>query len=79
MKLISSPPISVVLEYKGVLGQVQCLEFMKGGGQFLSSSDITKRNSTDKVIMVWDFNSVSATESSSDEGLDDLTCKSSIN
>eukprot|EP01120_Amphizonella_sp_Union-15-10_P016223 TRINITY_DN8486_c0_g1_i2.p1 TRINITY_DN8486_c0_g1~~TRINITY_DN8486_c0_g1_i2.p1 ORF type:complete len:411 (-),score=66.71 TRINITY_DN8486_c0_g1_i2:103-1335(-) len=48
---------SVVTEFKGLFGQVQSLEFINKGKQFVSCTDITKRNSTDKAIMVWDFDS----------------------
>jgi len=48
---------SVIQTYHGMFGQVQCLEFLHNGKQFASSSDITKRNSTDKGIIVWEFES----------------------
>jgi len=44
-----------VTQYKGYFGQVQDLEFLPGGRSFISSSDVIKRNSTDKAIIVWDF------------------------
>ena len=46
---------SIVSEYKGFFGQVQDLEFLDEGKTFLAASDIVKRNSTDKAIVVWDF------------------------
>lgn len=49
---------SVVSQYNGIFGQVQSLEFINDGKQFITSSDITKKNSTDKAIIVWDFESV---------------------
>ncbi|ORX42747.1 WD40 repeat-like protein [Piromyces finnis] len=45
----------VVSEYKGFFGEVQDLEFLDEGKSFLAASDIIKRNSTDKAIVVWDF------------------------
>jgi len=45
----------IVSEYKGFFGQVQDLEFLEEGKTFLAASDIVKRNSTDKAIVVWDF------------------------
>ncbi|KAG4103421.1 WD40 repeat-like protein [Neocallimastix lanati (nom. inval.)] len=45
----------IVSEYKGFFGQVQDLEFLEEGKTFLAASDIIKRNSTDKAIVVWDF------------------------
>ncbi|ORX86802.1 WD40 repeat-like protein [Anaeromyces robustus] len=45
----------IVKEYKGFFGQVQDLEFLDEGKTFLAASDIIKRNSTDKAIVVWDF------------------------
>lgn len=47
---------SVVAQYKGIFGSVQAIEWLHGGTQFVTSSDITKRNSIDKSILVWDFN-----------------------
>jgi len=38
-----------------MFGSVQALEFINSGKQFVSSSDIMKRNSTDKSMIVWDF------------------------
>eukprot|EP01111_Echinosteliopsis_oligospora_P006938 TRINITY_DN2141_c1_g3_i1.p1 TRINITY_DN2141_c1_g3~~TRINITY_DN2141_c1_g3_i1.p1 ORF type:complete len:578 (-),score=153.52 TRINITY_DN2141_c1_g3_i1:91-1824(-) len=48
---------SVIQTYQGQFGQVQSLEFIHNGRQFVSSSDITKRNSTDKGVIVWEFDS----------------------
>eukprot|EP01112_Ceratiomyxa_fruticulosa_P014753 TRINITY_DN4257_c0_g1_i2.p1 TRINITY_DN4257_c0_g1~~TRINITY_DN4257_c0_g1_i2.p1 ORF type:complete len:385 (-),score=70.48 TRINITY_DN4257_c0_g1_i2:115-1269(-) len=45
-------PIST---YEGMIGQVQCVEFFLDGNMFMASSDVTKRNSIDKAIMIWDF------------------------
>ncbi|KAL6063331.1 WD repeat-containing protein 25 [Balamuthia mandrillaris] len=45
----------MAIRYKGIVGQVQSLEFIKEGEQFVSSADVLKRNSADKGIMVWDF------------------------
>lgn len=45
-----------------MFGQVQCLEFLHNGKQFASSSDITKRNSTDKGIIIWEFDTVCTVE-----------------
>jgi hypothetical protein len=47
-----------VTEYNGVFGAIQSLEFINDGKQFVSSSDITKKNSTDKALIVWDFETV---------------------
>jgi hypothetical protein len=48
----------VVAQYKGIFGSVQAIEWLHGGTQFVTSSDITKRNCIDKSILVWDFNHV---------------------
>jgi len=46
-----------ISEYKNLVGHIQSLEFINNGKQFISSSDITKRNSLDRSIIVWDFDS----------------------
>lgn len=43
---------------KGPFGEVQSIEWLHDGSQFVSSSDITKRNSIDRSILVWDFQTV---------------------
>ena len=48
----------MVAQYKGIFGSVQAIEWLHGGSQFVTSSDITKRNCIDKSILVWDFNHV---------------------
>jgi WD40 repeat protein len=45
----------VVMQCSDLFGQVQSLEFINGGQEFISSSDILKRNSLDRGIIVWDF------------------------
>eukprot|EP01114_Cavostelium_apophysatum_P011629 TRINITY_DN25982_c0_g1_i1.p1 TRINITY_DN25982_c0_g1~~TRINITY_DN25982_c0_g1_i1.p1 ORF type:complete len:199 (+),score=38.07 TRINITY_DN25982_c0_g1_i1:356-952(+) len=46
----------VVTQYSAPFGQVQSLEFINDAKQFVSSAEVLKRNSTDRAIMVWDFN-----------------------
>ncbi|KAK8809283.1 hypothetical protein WA171_000867 [Blastocystis sp. BT1] len=49
---------SVVCEYFAEFGEVEDMTFLdKNGNSFLSSAEITKRNSTDKGLIVWDFRS----------------------
>ena len=49
---------SVINQYSAPFGQVQSLEFINNGMQFVSSADVVKKNSTDKGIVVWDFETV---------------------
>jgi len=48
---------SVIQRYSGLYGQVQSIEFVHGGKHFLTCSDVTKKNSLDRAILVWDFES----------------------
>ncbi|KAL2633680.1 hypothetical protein R1flu_005159 [Riccia fluitans] len=41
-------------EYPKSMGQILDIDFNKDGRRFVSSSDIAKRNSSDKAIIVWD-------------------------
>ena len=47
-----------ILHYNTSFGQIQSLEFINNSTQFVSSADVLRRNSTDKAIVVWDFNTV---------------------
>jgi WD40 repeat protein len=49
---------TVINQYNASFGQVQSLEFINDGKAFVSSADVVKRNSSDKAIMVWDFETV---------------------
>jgi hypothetical protein len=51
-----------VSQYTGPFATVQAVEFINDGAQFVSSSDVMKRNSTDKGLIVWDFETVSKCE-----------------
>ncbi|KAL3694049.1 hypothetical protein R1sor_007700 [Riccia sorocarpa] len=42
-------------EYPKSMGQILDVDFNKDGRRFVSSSDIAKRNSSDKGIIVWDY------------------------
>jgi len=44
-----------VAQYSDIQASVQALEWLHNGQQFISSSDVTKRNSIDRSILVWDF------------------------
>lgn len=46
---------TVVQEYHKGLGPVMDVDFSHDGKQFVSTSDIANRNSSDKTILVWDF------------------------
>jgi len=48
---------SVTKEFRGMFGSIQSLEFLNRGTQLVASSDATKRNATDKAILIWDFDS----------------------
>ncbi|KAH3760809.1 WD40 repeat family protein [Pelomyxa schiedti] len=46
------------VEYNSLFGQVMSIEFITHKANlFVTSSDITKRNSIDKSLLVWDFDS----------------------
>ncbi|KAG6549585.1 hypothetical protein Mapa_008967 [Marchantia paleacea] len=45
-----------VKEYAKSLGQILDLDFNKDGKRFVSTSDIAKRNASDRAIIVWDYN-----------------------
>lgn len=45
-----------VKEYSKSLGQILDLDFNKDGKRFVSTSDIAKRNASDRAIIVWDYN-----------------------
>jgi len=47
----------IVRVFKERFGQIQSLEFIKNGKELLTCSDITKRNSLDRAILVWDWES----------------------
>jgi WD40 repeat protein len=44
-----------VCEYSKALGQVMDLDFSPDGKRFVSTSDIAKRNASDKALVVWNF------------------------
>lgn len=46
---------SSVCEYSKSLGQVLDLDFSPDGKRFISTSDIAKRNASDKALVVWNF------------------------
>lgn len=46
---------SSVSEYSKVLGQVMDVDFSPDGSRFVTTSDIAKRNSSDKSLVVWNF------------------------
>jgi len=46
---------SVIKKFMGQFGQVQGLAFINNGNELITCSDITKRNSLDKAILVWDW------------------------
>jgi len=46
---------TVVKTFVAPFGQVQSIAFIENGYEVLTCSDITKRNSLDKAILVWDF------------------------
>lgn len=46
-----------VKRYKSLFGQVQDLLFLPNGKVFLSSAEVIRKNSMDKAIMAWDFDS----------------------
>ncbi|KAJ7523742.1 hypothetical protein O6H91_18G061000 [Diphasiastrum complanatum] len=45
----------VVREYFKSLGQIMDVDFSKDGKRFASTSDIAKRNASDKTIVIWDY------------------------
>ena len=57
--IISAHTASVhyVLHSWGVIFQVQDLAFIQNGSQMLSCNDFVTRDSTDRNIMAWDFQS----------------------
>lgn len=44
-----------VWEYSKALGQVMDVDFSPDGSKFVTTSDIAKRNSSDKSLVVWNF------------------------
>ena len=48
----------VASTYSSFFGQVQDIAFLPGGEEFISATEVVRRNSTDKGIMVWDFRSM---------------------
>ena len=46
---------SSVYEYSKALGQVMDVDFSPDGSRFATTSDIAKRNSSDKSLVVWSF------------------------
>ncbi|XP_028418908.1 WD repeat-containing protein 25-like [Dendronephthya gigantea] len=44
-----------ICRYKSFFGQIQDLAFLPDGQSFISAAEISRRNSTDKGIMVWDY------------------------
>ncbi len=48
----------MVSQFPGMFGTVQALEFINSGKQFVSSADVIRRNSVDKAVIVWDFDTV---------------------
>lgn len=46
---------SSVSEYSKALGQVMDVDFSPDGSRFVTTSDIAKRNSSDKSLVVWSF------------------------
>lgn len=46
---------SSVCEYSKSLGQVLDVDFSPDGKRFISTSDIAKRNASDKALVVWNF------------------------
>ncbi|KAG0560266.1 hypothetical protein KC19_10G166800 [Ceratodon purpureus] len=46
---------SSVCEYSKSLGQVMDVDFSPDGSRFITTSDIAKRNSSDKSLVVWNF------------------------
>lgn len=44
-----------ICRYKSFFGQIQDLVFLPDGLSFVSAAEISRRNSTDKGIMVWDY------------------------
>lgn len=46
---------SSVCEYSKLLGQVMDVDFSPDGTRFVTTSDIAKRNSSDKSLVVWNF------------------------
>ena len=56
-KNLSMYQLQVISKYQAAFGQVQDLAFLPGGEEFLSASEVIRRNATDKGIMAWDFKS----------------------
>ena len=46
---------SSIHEYSKSLGQVMDVDFSPDGRNFVTTSDIVKRNSSDKSLVVWNF------------------------
>ena len=44
-----------ICRYKSFFGQIQDLMFLPDGLSFVSAAEVSRRNSTDKGIMVWDY------------------------
>ena len=44
-------------QYKGTIGQVQDLEFLQDGSEFLSATDVVQRSANEKSLIAWDFRS----------------------
>lgn len=65
---------SVVSQFPGMFGTVQSLEFINHGKQFVSSADVLRRNSVDKAVIVWDFDT--AAVMSNQVYLEAYTCTS---
>lgn len=42
-------------EYSKALGDVMDVDFSPDGSRFVTTSDIAKRNSSDKSLLVWNF------------------------
>ncbi|XP_006813660.1 uncharacterized protein LOC102804077 [Saccoglossus kowalevskii] len=47
----------IIRDYRGQFGQILDLQFMSGGSEFLCSTDVVSRDSSDRTIIAWDFQS----------------------
>lgn len=51
------PLLQVVRSYKATIQQTLDILFLREGSEFLSSTDASSRDSADRTIIAWDFQS----------------------